>query len=123
MPFIADTVFDNGLAYAQANGVRLDITSAEATTYAQATSTLSLGNDAVVVGAPANGAVNGRRVQIPAITAGSVTANGSATHWALTDGVGELLAAGALTSPQTVTNGNSFTLAAISVGIRDAVAA
>jgi hypothetical protein len=122
MAFIADTIYDNGLSYAQTNGTRLDITSTEATTYAQATSTLTLGNDAVVTAAPSNGAVDGRRVQVPAITAGSVTGTGTAAFWALTDGVGELLATGTITS-QGVTSGNTFSLTAISITLRDATAA
>lgn len=121
MAFIIDAVYDNGLSYAQTNGTQLDITSAEATTYAEATSTLTLGNDAVTVGAPSNGAVDGRRVEVPAITAGAVTGTGTTTHWALTDGVGELIATGTLT-PQSVTSGNTFSLSAISITLRDATA-
>ena len=122
MAFITDAVYDNGLTYAQTNGTRLDITSAEATTYAEATSTLTLGNDAVTVSAPSNGAVDGRRVEVPAITAGTVTGTGDAAYWALTDGVGILIATGTLT-PQSVTSGNTFSLSAISITLRDATAA
>jgi len=121
MAFITDAVYDNGLTYAQTNGTRLDITSAEATTYAEATSTLTLGNDAVTVSAPSNGVVDGRRVEVPAITAGTVTGTGDATYWALTDGVGILVATGTLTS-QSVTSGNTFSLSAISITLRDATA-
>ena len=120
MAFIADAVFDSGLSYAQTNGTRLDICSAEPTTYAAATSTNTLGNATVTTGAPENGAIDGRRVQVGAITAGSVTGTGTATSWALTDGVGELLATGALTASQAVTSGNTFTLDAISITLRDA---
>jgi len=121
MAFIIDAVYDNGLTYAQTNGTRLDITSAEATTYAEATSTLTLGNDAVTVSAPSNGAVDGRRVEVPAITAGTVTGTGDVTYWALTNGTDELIATGTLTS-QTVTSGNTFSLSAISITLRDATA-
>lgn len=120
MAFINDLVFDNGLSYADTNGTRLDITSQEATTYAEATSTFTLGNDTVNTGAPEDGAVDGRRVQVPAITAGSVTATGTATHWALTDGASVLIATGALSASQAVTSGNTFSLDAISVTVRDA---
>lgn len=120
MAFINDEVFDQGLDYADTNGTRLDITSAEATTYAQATSTLTLGNDTVNTGATQAGAVDGRRVIVPAITAGSVTGTGTASHWALTDGTSVLVATGALSSSQSVTSGNTFTLDAISITIRDA---
>lgn len=120
MAYINDEVFDQGLDYADANGTRIDICSAEPTTYTQATSTNSLGNATVNTGATENGATDGRRVVVPAITSGSVTATGTATHWALTDGTSTLIATGALSASQSVTSGNTFTLDAISITIRDA---
>jgi hypothetical protein len=42
MAFLANAVFDSGLSYITSNGSRIDITSTEATTYAEATSTLPL---------------------------------------------------------------------------------
>lgn len=121
MPFIADAVFDSGLSYAQTNGTRIDICSAEPTTYAEATSTNTLGNKTgLTTGAPEDGATDGRRVIVPAITDGSVTATGTATHWALTDNASILVATGALSASQAVTSGNTFTLDAISITIRDA---
>ena len=120
MAFIADTIFDNGLSYAQTNGTQINITSQEATTYDEATSTYTLGNASVTTGDPEDGATDGRMVQTSSISDGSVTADGTATHWALTDGAGELLATGALSSSQQVTSGNTFTLDAISVTLRDA---
>lgn len=121
MAFINDEVFDQGLDYADTNGTRIDICSQEPTTYAQATSTYTLGNKTGLnTGATQNGAVNGRRVIVPAITDGSVTGTGTATHWALTDGASILVATGALSASQAVTNGNTFTLDAISITIADA---
>ena len=123
MPFISDNVFDNGLAYLTANGTRLDICSQQPTTYAEATSTYSLGNKTgLTVGSPANGAVNGRRVTIPAVSDGSVTGTGTATHWALTKvtATTELLATQALSSSQAVTNGNTWSINALDVTIPDA---
>ena len=122
MAFLIDTVFDSGLSYADTNGTRIDITSTEATTYAEATSTLTLGNDTVNTGAPQAGTVDGRKVVVPAITAGSVTGTGTAAFWALTDGTSILVAAGPLTATQAVTSGNTFTLDAIDITIRDASA-
>lgn len=123
MPTIQDVVYDNGLSYADTNGTRIDICSSEPTTYGQATTTdaVSLGNATVNTGAPEAGLVDGRRVIVPAITNGTVTTatSASASHWALTDGASVLIATGALTAPQTVTNGNTFTLDAISITIRD----
>ena len=123
MPFIADTIFDSGLAYATTNGETLYITSAEATTYTQASATFALGSKtAATVGAAVAGATDGRRVIVSAITDGAVSGTGTATHWALCkdSATSELLATGALTASQAVTSGNTFTLDAISITIRDA---
>lgn len=121
MAYINDEIFDQGLDYADTNGTRIDICSQEPTTYAAATSTYTLGNKTGLnTGATQDGAIDGRRVVVPAITDGSVTADGTATHWALTDGSAVLLATGALSASQGVTNGNTFTLDAISITIRDA---
>lgn len=120
MAFINDSVFDSGLAWATTNGTRIDICSADpAGTYATVTAN-TLGNKTVVTGAATNGATNGRRVIVPAITDGSVTGTGTATHWALTDATANVVASGALTGSVAVTSGNTFTLDAISVTIADA---
>ena len=122
MPFIADNAFDQGLNYLDTNGTRIDICqTAEPTTYTEATSTNTVGNKTGMnTGAPQNGATDGRRVIVPAITDGSVTATATAGWWALTDNTSELLAAGALSASQGVTSGNTFTLDAISITFRDA---
>ena len=120
MPYINPEVFDQGLDYADTNGTRLDICfTSEPTTYAEATSTKSCGNATVNTGATVAGTTDGRRVTIPAITAGSVTATQTAGWWALTDGASVLIAAGALSATQAVTNLNTFTLDAIDITIRD----
>lgn len=121
MAFISDNVFDSGLAYLTTNGGRLDICSQAPTTYAEATSTYTLGNKTGLnTGATQDGATDGRRVIVPAITDGTVTGTATATHWALTNGSDTLIATGALTASQAVTSGNTFTLDAISLTIRDA---
>lgn len=121
MAYINDEVFDQGLDYADTNGTRIDICSQEPVTYAEATSTYTLGNKTGLnTGATQDGATDGRRVIVPAITDGSVTGTGTASHWALTDGASVLIATGALSASQGVTSGNTFTLDAISITIRDA---
>jgi hypothetical protein len=122
MAFISDYALDAVLAKV-AEATRLDICSAEPTTYADATATVSLGTKATpVFDAAADRAPNGRKVTIEAITDGDVTATGNATHWALSDAANSrLLATGPLNAAQQVTNGNIFTLAAFDVGIPDAV--
>ena len=120
MAAINDEVFDQGLDYADTNGTRIDITSTDpGLTYATVTGN-TLGNDTVNTGATQDGATDGRRVVVPAISAGSVTGTGTATHWALTNGTDTVIASGALSSSQAVTSGNTFTLDAISITIRDA---
>ena len=120
MAFINDEVFDQGLDYADTNGTRLDICSTDpGGTYATVTAN-TLGNKTLNTGATEAGAVDGRRVIVPAITDGSVTGTGTATHWALTNGTDTVIASGALTASQAVTSGNTFTLDAISITIRDA---
>ena len=126
MAFIADEVFDSGLDNLDTGGTRLDITlnsAGEPATYANVT-TNTLGNDTVNTGAPEPGDIDGRKVVIPAITAGDVTGAGTQTagFWALTNGTDTLWAAGPLTATQDVTNGNTFTLDAINITIRDATA-
>jgi hypothetical protein len=123
MPLIADSVFDAGLATITSGGTKIDICSSEPAAYA-GIAAITLGNKTgLTTGAAANGAVNGRRVTVPAIASGapgSVTATGTASHWALSNGSSTLYAAGALTSTQSVTSGNTFTLDAIDITIADA---
>ena len=121
MAFINDEVFDQGLDYADTNGTRLDITSTDpGGTYATVTGN-TLGNKTSYnVQATSNGATDGRRVIGASFTDGSVTGTGTATHWAITNGTDTVIASGALTSSQAVTSGNTFSLDAISITIRDA---
>lgn len=123
MAAMNDSVFDAGLATITTNGTRIDITSVDpGTTYATVTAN-TLGNDTVTTGAAANASSGtGRSVTVPAITAGSVTGTGTATHWALTNGTSTVYASGALTASQAVTSGNTFSLDAIEIIIRDATA-
>ena len=107
---------------ASATNRRVDICyTAEPTTYTEATSTNSCGNKTgLTMTAIANGPVDGRKVDTPAITDGSVTATQTAGWWALTDATSVLHAAGALSASQAVTNLNTFSLDAISLINRDA---
>ncbi|MDI6770104.1 MAG: hypothetical protein QMD04_10585, partial [Anaerolineales bacterium] len=61
---------------------------------------------------------SGRKVTVPSISDGAVTATGTATHYAVVDTANSrLLATGALSASQVVTNGNTFTLTAFDIGI------
>lgn len=121
MAFINDSAYDAFVNYIKTNATRLDICSTEPTTYAQATSTYSLGNKTgLSLTGPTDGAVSGRRATVPAITTGSVTATGTAAYWALTDGASILVATGPLTATQAVTNGNNFSLGSFDLTDLDA---
>lgn len=121
MATLGNRVFDNGLTVLDTEANRIDITSAEATTYAAATSTLTLGNStSLSIGAPQDRTGGGREVVVSAITDGSVTGTGTATHYAIVDTVNSrLLATGSLSASQSVTSGNTFTLSSVTIGIPD----
>jgi len=123
MSFIADYVLDNGLTKLDTEANRLDICTTEPTTYAEATSTYTKGNKtSLSVGAPTDRTPNGRKVVVAAITDGACSGDGTVNYWAITDtGNSRLLATGAISNPQAVVNGNTFTLTAIDIGIPDAV--
>lgn len=118
MPYLPDAAFDLALDYIN-DGTRLDITSQEVTTTGNR-DTYTLGNKtSPTIGAPTDGASNGRRVVISAISDGSVTANGTASHWCISNAT-VVQAAGALSSSQGVTSGNQFSLGSFSITFPDA---
>jgi len=121
MASINDRVLDEGLSTLSSEANRVDITSAESTTFAEASSTQTLGNTtSITISAPADRTGGGRKVTLSAISGGSVTATGTATHYAITDTTNSrLLVTGALTAAQSVTTGNTFSLEALDVGIPD----
>lgn len=123
MPFLNDHVLDLALAYLDTSANRLDLCTQEPTTYAEATSTFTRGNKtSLSIGAPSDRSPNGRRVTVAAINDGTVTGTGTVTHWAISDTTASrLVATGALSASQAVTNGNTFTLGAFDIGIPDAV--
>lgn len=121
MTLLHNDVFDSGLSVLDTLADRLDVCSSAPTTYAEATSTYSLGNKtSPTVSAPGDRAGGGRKVTVTAITDGTVTDTGTAAYYALVD-VSEtkLLAAGDLDSGVAVTSGNEFTLAEFDIGIPD----
>lgn len=123
MPYISDTSLDALCNDIKNNANRLDICSQEPANYTEATSTYSLGNKTgITYTGPADRTGGGRKVQVDAITDGSVTTTGTASHWAVSYVTGtELKAAGALSSSQGVTQGNTFSLTAFDIGVPDAV--
>jgi len=119
--YLHDRVFDNGLTVLDTEMDKLYICSAQPTTYTEAITTYALGvKNTPTVSAPADRTGGGREVTVSAITDGSVTASGTATHYAGVDSANSrLLATNALSASQAVTSGNTFTLTSFKIGIPD----
>lgn len=120
MPFVADRVLDLGLNVLDTEATHLYLCSAEPATYTAATSTNALGNNnfgaGLVFGAPAAGSPNGRKVASAAVSAGSITATGTASHVAATDNTNlRLLGALSLAATQAVTSGNTWQMASFDI--------
>ena len=121
MAFLADRVLDNGLTVLDTEANKTTITSLESTTYASANSTHALGSStSLSIGSPADRSAGGREVTVSAISDGSVSGNGTASHFAILDtSNSRLLATGSLSASQSVSSGNTFTLASFKIGIPD----
>ena len=121
MAILDNRVFDNGLTVLDTEANKILVTSQEATTYTEANATYALGNSSsLTIAAPSDRSGGGREVVVAAITDGSVTGTGTATHYAIVDTVNtRLLAAGSLSASQAVTTGNTFSLTSVSIGIPD----
>ena len=121
MATLNNRVFDSGLTTLDTEASRIDVCSQEPTTYAEATSTYTLGNSTSLSGAaPSDRSGGGREVVFAAITDGSITGTGTATHYSISNvSNSRLLVTGSLSASQSVTNGNSFTGASFAVGIPD----
>jgi hypothetical protein len=124
MPFIHDDALDALLADIDDNAESLHICDTEPTNYTEASATYSLGEKtSLVVNAPSDRGGGGREIVVPAITDGAVDVTGTADFWAIVkdSATSRLLAAGDLSAPQGVTNGNTFTLTSFAIGVPDAV--
>jgi len=121
MATIADRVLDQGLQILDLEANVVHINSQEPTTFAEATSTYTLGNStSVTISAPADRTGGGRKVTMSAISDGTVTGTGNGTHYSISDSTNSrLLVTGSLTASQSVTSGNTFSLEALDVGIPD----
>lgn len=119
---LADYYLDLALSGVDSDTNLLVICSALPTTYTEAYTTYKLGSKtSPTVSAPADASPNGRKVTVSAITDGSITASGTATHYALVNTTSSrLIAAQALSASQVVTSGNTFALGAIDIRIPDA---
>ena len=121
MATLNDRVLDSGLSVLDTEANKIVVTSQEATTFTNANATYALGNStSLSIGAPADRSGGGREVTVAAITDGSITGTGTATHYAIVDtNNSRLLATSTLSASQSVTSGNTFTLASFTIGIPD----
>lgn len=124
MAFYADEVLDAALAvFRGAVSPVLHVCGSEPVDYAAAVAA-SLGNKAApTITAQADRTGGGRKVEVSAFTDGTVTASGTATHWALVDANdSRLLATVAVPASQALTSGNALSMtSALVLGIADAV--
>ena len=129
MPLISDYVLDSALSKLDTEATHLYLCSAEPATYAAAiganngTTQFGLGNKALAAGdinAPADRVGGGRKVTLAALSGGSVTSTGTATHYAIVDQTNtRLLVTGAISPTQGLTAGNTFSTPTIDIGIPD----
>lgn len=121
MAWISDEVLDAALNEIANTAENLYICSQEPTTFTQASATYALGSKAgPTFTGPADGDVSGRKLTVDAISDGSASADGTASHWALTDdSLSVLLVTGALDASKTVNNGDTFTTTAGDIEIPD----
>jgi hypothetical protein len=119
---VATSVIDNGLASLKSAATHIYLTTQEPANYTEASSTYAKGNKNFGAGNVFPGAIgdgtNGRKVTTAAVTDGDITGDGTVTHWAITDG-SALLATGALAASQAVTNGNTFSLGAFDITVKN----
>jgi len=120
MPFLNDRVYDNGLSVLDTEATHLHITTSEISVFGNLAAA-TVGNKSLGasdIGAPAAGTPNGRQVTIAALTGGSVTANGTASHYAIVDQTNSrILAAAPLSASQVVTSGNTFSTSSQTIRI------
>jgi len=116
---LGDKMLDSGIGYVSSNADKIYICSQQPTTYAEATSTYALGSAnfgvGLVAGAP-QAATGGRKVATNAVTAGTISAVGTPTYWAIVDSVNSLLlATGPMTGSVTTDISKAWSLEAIEI--------
>jgi len=118
---LSDAVLDGALNVIKTNGDLLHICSSAPADYA-GIAAVALGSKATPsYTGPANN-TSGRKITIAAITDGTVSATGTASHVAISNGSDTLYAVQALNATQGVTSGNTFTLTEFTISIPDPTA-
>lgn len=116
MAWLNTSIMDNGLSWLKTNGVRLDICSDEPTSFAEV-ATYTLGNRIVSMTGPFNLLSGGRKVTVPTSAIGTVSGDGTASYWAITDDDSILIATGVFDEAKAVESGNSFIINEFDIGI------
>ena len=121
MSYIHPNVLDQAANYIINGTENFYLCSAEPSTFTEASATYKLGTKASPsLTGPAAGDVSGRKLTVSAFTDGAVSADGTASHWALTDdSLTMLLAAGPLDASQAVYDGNTFEMEAFDLEFED----
>lgn len=117
MSYLNPEALDGGLDWVDTTGTALHICSSEPANFS-AVASASLGSAAVSVPAPTT-ATGGRKVTVPAVSGGTVSTNGTATHWALTDGTSVLVATNSLATSKSVTTDSGFSTTAFDITFND----
>lgn len=117
MAFWDTTVYDAALQVLTTNVNKIVLCSQEPTTYTQANLTYCLASKTgYTVGAPGARGGGGREVVCSAVSDGTVSTGGTATHYALISG-SVLYATAALSPTQVVSSGNTWSCASFKMGI------
>lgn len=117
--YLIDASKDAALNYLDTNVTQLFITSALCATYAEASSTYKLGVKATpTISTATDDGTTGRKVTISAITDGTVSDTGTASHVALCS-ADTLLACYPLDATASVTSGSIFTLTEHDINLPD----
>jgi hypothetical protein len=120
---IEDRVFDNGLTVPDTECNKITLCSQSPTTYAEGNSTYALGSKtSPTVSAPTDngGAGGGRKVTLSAITDGTLSSAGTATHIAWLDtSNSRLLAVSPLASSVVVAASGTWTCTAADIIFKD----
>lgn len=118
---IADSVFDAALNFLETNGTEVHICSASPVNWA-GLAAVTLGNETACTYTGPSDGTSGRKTILDAITDGDVTDTATATHFAITNGVDAVYVIQELAASQGVTNGNKFTLTAVTIQLEDPTA-
>lgn len=117
---LPDATIDDMLAIIADNCTRVDVCSTQPTTYAQATSTYTLGNYTLTAGdgngdwVIADGDTSGRKLTLQAQSGNNASADGTAGHLAFTDGTSRLYYVTTVSS-ETTNSGSPLNISAVDV--------